>query len=298
MYGNVGGNNVSARCHHGGAAFIWPIIQDFQFLDLTPIPIDIKLEGALSQQNIRVNTPSTFMVGISTEPGVMENAAEAQGTLAQLSARAEGFRSIVESAGNAEQAARLMVTEQLPALVSEQVKAISNLKIDSVTVWDSGKGSGTADFVSGLVGVLPPLHELTRKVGIELPEYLGKNAGESAAPAPGGSPSKAPAARQPQKAESRPKLAEWLEANKHLLAAFDLDENQHIDAREVGEAAKMAVQWAAARVNRPDAGWLYAEGDKAQGPVKWSQLPPVPEVLIALEGTDFWLPRRAVEIAA
>jgi len=76
VYGNVGGNNISARCHHGGASFIWPIIQDFQFLDLTPIPIDIKLEGALSQQNIRVNTPSTFMVGISTEPGVMENAAE------------------------------------------------------------------------------------------------------------------------------------------------------------------------------------------------------------------------------
>lgn len=76
VYGNVGGRNISARCYHGGAAFIWPVFQDFQFLDLTPIPIDIKLEGALSQQNIRVNAPFTFMVGISTEPGVMENAAE------------------------------------------------------------------------------------------------------------------------------------------------------------------------------------------------------------------------------
>ena len=53
-----------------------PLIQASEWLDLTPIPIEIKLEGALSKQNIRVNTPSTFTVGISTEPGVMENAAE------------------------------------------------------------------------------------------------------------------------------------------------------------------------------------------------------------------------------
>ena len=45
-------------------------------MDLTPIPIDIPLEGALTKQNIRVNTPSTFTVGISTDPSVMSNAAE------------------------------------------------------------------------------------------------------------------------------------------------------------------------------------------------------------------------------
>ena len=65
----------SSNCVHGGAAFVWPVLQDFQWLDLTPIPIDITLTGALSKQNIRVNTPSTFTVGVSTEPGVMENAA-------------------------------------------------------------------------------------------------------------------------------------------------------------------------------------------------------------------------------
>jgi flotillin len=75
VYGKVGGGK-SADCHHGGAAFVWPIFQDYQYLDLTPLPIDIQLTGALSKQNIRVNTPSTFTVGISTEPGVMENAAE------------------------------------------------------------------------------------------------------------------------------------------------------------------------------------------------------------------------------
>ena len=55
---------------------MWPVVQAFEYLDLTPIPIDIPLEGALSKQNIRVNTPSTFTVGISTDPSVMANAAE------------------------------------------------------------------------------------------------------------------------------------------------------------------------------------------------------------------------------
>jgi flotillin len=407
IYGKTGGDR-SSKCVHGGASFVWPLIQDYQWLDLAPIPIDIALKGALSKQNIRVNTPSTFTVGISTESGVMENAAErllglnlqavreqasdiifgqmrvvlatmdiesinadrdlliekitngievelkkvglrlinvnikditdesgyidalgkeassraineakvsvsererdgaigsanadrerriqvasaqasategenlskikvaqsdaqrreqeaeaerlavaaekvksaqasqeanaaeanaergrserdqasqhadiiipaeieklkietlaeadaektrrlkkgeadgvqsimeaeAKGTLAALQSKAEGFARIVEAAGSAELASTLLVTEQLPQLVAEQVKAIANLKIDNITVWDSGKGEGgkndTANFVSGLVGVLPPLHQITKNAGIELPEFLGK----------------------------------------------------------------------------------------------------------------------------
>lgn len=74
VYGKVGGE--SARCIHGGAAFVWPVFQDYAFLDLTPISIEVNLTNALSKQNIRVDVPSRFTVGISTEPGVMENAAE------------------------------------------------------------------------------------------------------------------------------------------------------------------------------------------------------------------------------
>lgn len=449
VFGKVGGQK-SARCFHGGAAFVWPVIQDYAYLSLTPIPIDIQLRGALSQQNIRVNTPSTFTVGISTEPGVMENAAErllglnltqiqelakdiifgqmrvviatmpieeinadrdklianiangvevelrkvglrlinvniqditdesgyidalgreaaaraineakvkvsqqerdgdigsaeadrekrvmvaaaqanavqgeneaavqiansnaarrereaeadrmataaekvaaakaleeayaseetaerqrakrdeatqlaniivdaeierkkievlaeaekrrvqlvaeaerikielqaeaekrrmeltaegeaarqrliqqgeadglkavmqaqADGTLAQLKARADGFQSIIAAAGGADHAARLMVTEQLPKLVEEQVKAVSNLKIDKVTVWDSGKGSAdgktsTAGFLSGLAGSIPPIHELARNAGVELPAFLGTASTEQEEP--------------------------------------------------------------------------------------------------------------------
>lgn len=80
IYGKVGtdknGQAKSAKCIHGGAAFIVPIIQSFQYLDLTPISINVDLKNALSKQNIRVDVPSRFTVGISTEPGIMQNAAE------------------------------------------------------------------------------------------------------------------------------------------------------------------------------------------------------------------------------
>lgn len=80
VYGKVGskadGGGLSSKCIHGGAAFIWPIIQEYAFLSLTPISIEVNLTGALSRQNIRVDVPSRFTVGISTEPGVMTNAAE------------------------------------------------------------------------------------------------------------------------------------------------------------------------------------------------------------------------------
>ncbi|WP_350293184.1 SPFH domain-containing protein [uncultured Croceitalea sp.] len=75
VYGKVGTGN-SAKCIHGGAAFIWPVIQDYEYLDLTPISIEVDLANALSKQNIRVNVPSRFTIGVSTEPGVMQNAAE------------------------------------------------------------------------------------------------------------------------------------------------------------------------------------------------------------------------------
>lgn len=80
IYGKVGsdknGQARSAKCVHGGAAFIMPIIQSYQFMDLTPISINVDLKNALSKQNIRVDVPSRFTVGISTEPGTMQNAAE------------------------------------------------------------------------------------------------------------------------------------------------------------------------------------------------------------------------------
>ena len=115
--------------------------------------------------------------------------AEAEGVEQVLTRKAKGFTDIVSSAGNdKELATMLLMIEQLPKLVEEQAKAISNLKIDKITVWDSGKGKdgkgSTADFLSGMVGSLPPLHEITKNAGIELPEYLGKLAEKKQAKAP------------------------------------------------------------------------------------------------------------------
>ena len=80
IYGKTGKNSTgsisSARCIHGGAAFIWPVFQDYAFLDLKPISIECNLTNALSKQNIRVDVPCRFTVGISTEPENMTNAAE------------------------------------------------------------------------------------------------------------------------------------------------------------------------------------------------------------------------------
>ena len=80
IYGSIGknkdGTNRSAKCIHGGAEFVIPIFQSYSYLDLTPISIQVDLKNALSRQNIRIDVPSRFTVGISTEPGVMQNAAE------------------------------------------------------------------------------------------------------------------------------------------------------------------------------------------------------------------------------
>ena len=418
VFGKTGGDGQSAKLYQGGGALVLPIVQGYAWLDLTPIPIDIELQGALSQQNIRVNTPATFTVAISKEPGVMENAAErllhldqasieaqakdvifgqmrvviatmpieeinadrdklienisealavelrkfglellnvniqditdesgyidalgreaaaraineakvrvaqqerdgeigsaeakreqrvqvasanatategensakvtvansdslrrqqeaeaersataaervsqakaaeesyaaeeeserrraererateyanvvvpaeiekerittiaegdaeqmrrlkqgeadgiravmeaeAAGYLASLTQRAQGLGAMMDQAGgSAELAALMMIVDQMPKLVEEQVKAISNLKIDNITVWDHGGGDGkggqTANFLSSLMGSLPPMHELAANVGIRLPEFLGEvDEGQAMAP--------------------------------------------------------------------------------------------------------------------
>ncbi|MET0387296.1 MAG: SPFH domain-containing protein, partial [Polyangiales bacterium] len=75
IYGKVG-EGMTSRCIHGGGAFIWPLIQDYRYLSLTPLSIAIDLRNALSLQNIRINVPSTFTVGVSTHATIMSNAAE------------------------------------------------------------------------------------------------------------------------------------------------------------------------------------------------------------------------------
>jgi flotillin len=103
--------------------------------------------------------------------------AEAEGIQRLLQSKAEGYRNLVESVnGDSQAAATLLMIEKMQELVATQVEAISKIKIDKITVWDSGAagGSSTANFISGLVKSVPPLQELAAMAGIELPDYLGK----------------------------------------------------------------------------------------------------------------------------
>jgi flotillin len=104
--------------------------------------------------------------------------AQARGNLEILSKQAEGFKAMVDSAGSSNDAVRLLIADKLEELVSIQVEAIKNIKIDKVTVWDNGSSEGgkpaTANFLSGLMKSIPPMNELFNMAGMELPDYLGK----------------------------------------------------------------------------------------------------------------------------
>ena len=104
--------------------------------------------------------------------------AEAEGVQKVLDAKAHGYNNLVASAsGDPKAAATLLMVEKIEAMVSAQVEAIRNLKIDKITVWDSGNSpdgsSATSNFVSSLVQSLPPIHDVAKMSGVELPDYLG-----------------------------------------------------------------------------------------------------------------------------
>src|SRR5262245_61065540 len=75
IYGGRLGRSGAAKTIHGGSAFVMPLVQDYAYLSLEPIQIEVQLRGALSAENIRVNVPSVFTVAIDTKPEVMQNAA-------------------------------------------------------------------------------------------------------------------------------------------------------------------------------------------------------------------------------
>ncbi|MBP3311912.1 MAG: flotillin family protein, partial [Butyricicoccus sp.] len=116
--------------------------------------------------------------------------AEARGARAILEQQAEGIRALVSAAaGDPQAAVQLMIADKLEELTRIQVEAIKNLKIDKITVWDNGAHgeegkSSTAGFVSGLMGAIPPMHELFKQAGLELPSYLGTEIKPETTPEP------------------------------------------------------------------------------------------------------------------
>ncbi len=107
--------------------------------------------------------------------------AEARGIYEILTKQAEGYRKIVEAAGGSpSQAITFLIADKLPELVKTQVEAVKNIKIDKITVWDGAQGSAhgktaTSNFISGMMGAVPPLNDLFQMAGMELPSYLKGN---------------------------------------------------------------------------------------------------------------------------
>ncbi|MGL4854043.1 MAG: flotillin family protein [Lentisphaeria bacterium] len=102
--------------------------------------------------------------------------AEAEGIRKVLEAKAKGYGELVQNAGDAKGAATLLMIEKIEEVVAKQVEAIKNIKIDKVTVWDSGNskdGSSTSNFLSNMIKSVPPLHDVAAMAGVELPTYLG-----------------------------------------------------------------------------------------------------------------------------
>jgi len=104
--------------------------------------------------------------------------AEAKGIQQVLDAKAKGYQNLVNSAaGDPKAAATLLMVEKMESMVAAQAEAIRNLKIDKVTVWDGGNNddgsSATSNFVSSLVQSLPPIHDVAKMAGVDLPDYLG-----------------------------------------------------------------------------------------------------------------------------
>jgi flotillin len=134
--------------------------------------------------------------------------AEAEGVRQLLESKAEGYRKLVESVGgDAQAASTFLMIEKLEELVSRQVEAISNLKIDKITVWDSGgngQGSSTSNFISNLFKSLPPLQDISQMAGFELPEYLGKVKNQNILSAEDGNPDEHEATMDPTPNNGKP----------------------------------------------------------------------------------------------
>jgi flotillin len=106
--------------------------------------------------------------------------AEAEGIEKLLDAKAKGYKQLVEACrDDAKSASTMLLIEKLEEIVKIQVEAIKNIKIDKITVWDSGssqgeKGSTTSNFISQFVKSLPAIHDVASMAGLDMPEYLGK----------------------------------------------------------------------------------------------------------------------------
>ena len=141
--------------------------------------------------------------------------AEARGNYEILAKKGEGLKAIVESCGGAQAAFQMLMLEHIEELSKTAAQAISNVKFDKIVVWDSGGESGksgTAGFLRGLAGALPPMMHMMKDIGgVEMPAYFGKlveqASADAAAPASNGSASASSTSSSAAVEAPAPKLA-------------------------------------------------------------------------------------------
>ncbi|MCE5326844.1 MAG: hypothetical protein LLG01_10540 [Planctomycetaceae bacterium] len=150
------------------------------------VPINIQREKVVIAADARKQEAIRIAEG-EAEATIKRMTAEGRGIQAVLGAKAEGYKSLVEACATAQQAAGLLLIEKMQEISAIQAQAIKDLPIEKIVVWDGG-GNGGGGGIEGLgrrlMGVLPPIHELAKLVGLELPEYLGKASSEPKADAP------------------------------------------------------------------------------------------------------------------
>jgi flotillin len=148
--------------------------------EIVPRDIDrrkIEIDAAAEAEKVRREAKG------QADATLLKYEAEAKGIKQVLDSKASGYSSLVSSCdGDARAAATLLMIEKIEDIVSRQVDAIKNLKIDKITVWDGGNAdsSSTSNFISNLVKSIPPLQDVAGMAGVELPEYLGKLKDDSA----------------------------------------------------------------------------------------------------------------------
>ncbi len=129
---------------------------------------------------------------------VAKMTAEGRGVQAILDGKAAGYRGLVQACDTAQQAGALLLIEKLKEIATVQAQAIKDLPLEKIFVWDSGgEGSGMSNLGGRLMGALPPMHELAKQVGLEMPEFLGKMGKEK--PKPAAAPPAPPRPKTPPK---------------------------------------------------------------------------------------------------
>jgi flotillin len=74
IYGKVA-DGKPAQCLHGGATMVWPVIQDYDYLSLEPIAVEVRIDDAVAHDRSRLTVTANYVVAIGTDEQSLQHAA-------------------------------------------------------------------------------------------------------------------------------------------------------------------------------------------------------------------------------